>query len=164
VVSTTASRTAETLAARFGPGAVQALGEGRPVVLPDGAGRAEATAATDADSGRIRAVGTVGGTGSGRDRSARHEREPDGLLVLVGDADAWQRQYALWQRVVRTGEVVVLAEAARDLRTLVGVRELPPYAAPHAGRAWTIDRDGRPSLVILPAPQGDLSRATRPAE
>ncbi|MDR2323494.1 MAG: hypothetical protein LBE60_17840, partial [Microbacterium sp.] len=107
VVSTTASRTAETLAARFGPGAVQALGEGSPVVLPDGTGRAEATAATDADSGRIRAVGAVGGPGSGRDRSARHEREPGGLLVLVGDADAWQRQYALWQRVVRTGEVVV---------------------------------------------------------
>lgn len=156
VVSTAPSRTAETLAARFGRAAVQVLGEGGPVTLPDGAGQVGAAA----EVARIRADG---GTGAGRERSAHRVRELCGLLMLVGDADAWQRQYALWQRVARTGEVVVLAEAARDLRVLAGVRELPPYAALHAGRAWTIDPDGRPSRVILPAPQGNLSPAVRPA-
>ncbi|OZB81679.1 MAG: hypothetical protein B7X32_16035 [Microbacterium sp. 13-71-7] len=155
VVSPTPSRTAETLAARFGLAAVQVLRDGAPVVLPEGEGLGDAAA----EAGRIRGDGG----GAGRERAAPREPEPGGLLLLVGDADAWQRQYALWQRIVRTGEVVVLAEAARDLRMLAGVRELPPYATPHAGRAWTIDRDGRPSRVILPAPQGDVSPAARPA-
>lgn len=80
--------------------------------------------------------------------------------VLVADPDTWQRQYALWQRVCRGGEVVVLAEAARELRTLAGVRELPPYALPFAGRGWTIDPDGRPVRVILP---GATSRDRPPS-
>ncbi len=74
------------------------------------------------------------------------------LMLIVGDADSWQRQYGLWQRVSRTGEVLVLAEAARELRTLAGVRELAPYATPFAGRAWTIDQEGRPSRVVLHGP------------
>ncbi|KJL19405.1 FtsK/SpoIIIE domain-containing protein [Microbacterium azadirachtae] len=90
-------------------------------------------------------------------------RASDDLALIVGDADAWQRQYALWQRVMRTGEAVVLAEAGRELRTLAGVRELPPYALTHAGRAWTVNADGRPSRVILPAPRDDVSPAARPA-
>ena len=172
VVSTAPARTAASLAERFGRAAVQVLGEPGAARLPDGAGQAGARA----EDGRIRADGgaaggtrsdtgggTRRGTGEGRERSVSREREPEGLLVLVGDAEAWQRQYALWQQISRTGEVVVLAEAVRDLRMLAGVRELPPYAAPHAGRAWTIDQDGRPSRVILPAPQGDLSPAARPA-
>lgn len=90
-------------------------------------------------------------------------RESDDLVVIVGDADAWQRQYALWQRILRSGEAVVVAEAGRELRTLAGVRELPPYAVLHAGRAWTVGEDGRPSRVILPAPRDDVSRAARRA-
>ncbi|GAB6857198.1 FtsK/SpoIIIE domain-containing protein [Microbacterium xylanilyticum] len=128
VVSPAPSRTAEGLAARFGPGVVQVLVDGAPVVLADGGrGRAE-------------------------------------LVMLVGDAEAWQRQYALWQRILRTGEAVVVAEAGRELRTLAGVRELPPYALTHAGRAWTVGVDGRPSRVVLPAPRDDVSPAARPAE
>ncbi|WP_295012432.1 FtsK/SpoIIIE domain-containing protein [uncultured Microbacterium sp.] len=75
----------------------------------------------------------------------------DELVVLVGDPDAWQRRFALWQRVQRTGEIVVLAEAGRELRTLAGVRELPPYADPFAARAWTVDEEGRPVRVRLVA-------------
>ncbi|VXB07256.1 FtsK/SpoIIIE family protein [Microbacterium sp. 8M] len=86
VVSTAPARTAEVLAARFGPGVVQVLADGAPVVLAEGG------------------------------------RGLDGLVMLVGDAEAWQRQYALWQRVLRTGEALVLAEAGRELRTLAGVR------------------------------------------
>jgi S-DNA-T family DNA segregation ATPase FtsK/SpoIIIE len=116
VVSTTPTRTRETLAARFGEDAVHLLGDAA-AVLPEVAPGAP-------------------------ERGAR--------ILLVGDSDTWQRQYALWQRISRGGEIVVLAEAARELRTLAGVRELAPYALPFAGRAWTIDPDGRPSRVLLP--------------
>ncbi|GAA4484820.1 FtsK/SpoIIIE domain-containing protein [Microbacterium panaciterrae] len=119
VVSASPARTAETLAGRFGAGAVQVLADGAPVMLAEG------------------------------------PRATDELRMIVGDADSWQRQYALWQRIARTGEVLVLAEAARELRTLVGVREIAPYATPFAGRAWTIDADGRPSRVILHGPPRD---------
>ncbi|GAA5149069.1 hypothetical protein GCM10025768_11690 [Microbacterium pseudoresistens] len=69
--------------------------------------------------------------------------------ILVADAETWQRHWALWQRVKLDGEVLVLAEAARDLRTLVGIRELAPYARTDAGRAWRV-RDGvlRERVVI----------------
>ncbi|MGO4678949.1 FtsK/SpoIIIE domain-containing protein [Microbacterium sp. 2MCAF23] len=156
VVSTAPARTAERLGGRFGRAAVQVLVDGAPVILPDGAGRFDESAAP----ARIRADDAIARSA---ERAASAEREAAGLIVLVGDGEAWQRQYALWQRIVRGGEVVVLAEATRELRMLTGVRELPPYAVPHAGRAWTIDRDGRPSRVILPTPRGDVSPAARPA-
>ncbi|MBS1908166.1 MAG: cell division protein FtsK [Actinobacteria bacterium] len=140
VVSTAPGRTAEQLRARFGAAAVQVLVEGSPATVPDAAG------------------GALDGH-----RRIRTGAMAEDFAVLIGDAESWQRQYALWQRVQRSGEIVVTAEAARDLRLLAGVRELPPYAVPHAGRAWAIDPDGRPVRVSLPAPRDDLSPAARPA-
>jgi S-DNA-T family DNA segregation ATPase FtsK/SpoIIIE len=71
--------------------------------------------------------------------------------ILVGDADSWQRQWPLWQRIRLEGEMLFLAECAGELRSFAGSRELPPYAQPHAGRAWTI-HDGRaPRRVVIPA-------------
>jgi len=148
VVSTAPARTAEELGARFGAAAVQVLGDTAPAILPGG---------VHGSPGVPAAVGDAGRPVTGR-------RTTEDLAVLIGDAESWQRQYALWQRIQRSGEVVVVAEAARDLRTLGGVRELPPYAAPYAGRAWTVDPDGRPSRVILPAPRDAISPAAPPAE
>lgn len=72
-------------------------------------------------------------------------------LIVVGDADTWQRCWATWQRVRAEGEVLVRAEYPVDLRQLAGVRELPPYARTHAGRAWSL-RDARgPQRVVVPA-------------
>ncbi|MBS1675384.1 MAG: cell division protein FtsK [Actinobacteria bacterium] len=142
VVSTTPQRTADQLRGRFGAAAVQIL---------DGAQAAPgASPLVPTGDAAVRSA-------AGRDGLAADD---GGLLLLVGDSDAWQRQYALWQRVQRQGEVVVLAEAARDLRMLAGVRELPPYAMPYAGRAWTVDPDGRPVRVVLtPAPPAPISPA-----
>ncbi|HCS60665.1 MAG TPA: cell division protein FtsK [Microbacterium sp.] len=71
--------------------------------------------------------------------------------ILVGDAESWQRQWALWQRIRQEGEMVILAESAGELRAFTGSRELPPYAEVHAGRAWSI-HDGRaPRRVIIPS-------------
>ncbi|MGN8027285.1 FtsK/SpoIIIE domain-containing protein [Microbacterium sp. 22242] len=135
VVSTTPARTADALVARFGDRAVQLLADGAPAVPQEARRPSGDPVLSEAQRGRPELPG------DGRDP-----------MLLVGDAESWQRQYGLWQRIVRSGEVVVLAEAARELRTLAGVRELPPYAVPFAGRAWAIDRDGRPSRVILHGP------------
>lgn len=70
--------------------------------------------------------------------------------IIVGDGEAWQRDWGRWQRVRAEGEVLVLAECAAQLRTLVGMRELPPYARPHRARAWRVLDSRPPTRVVLP--------------
>lgn len=74
--------------------------------------------------------------------------------VLVADADTWQRQWSLWQEIRAEGEVLVRAERPSDLRQLVGVRDLPPFARPHRGRAWSVVGDRAPRRVVLPGMDG----------
>ncbi|WP_101846280.1 FtsK/SpoIIIE domain-containing protein [Zhihengliuella sp. ISTPL4] len=71
-------------------------------------------------------------------------------LVLVADAETWQRHWALWLHVRSQGEVLIRAERPSELRQLIGVRHLPPYARPDAGRAWSVIGDRPPRRVILP--------------
>ncbi len=70
--------------------------------------------------------------------------------ILVGDADGWQRQWPLWQRIRLEGEMLFLAECAGELRSFAGSRELPPYAEPHVGRAWSIHAGSAPRRVVIP--------------
>lgn len=72
-------------------------------------------------------------------------------LVFVGDAEAWQRSWALWQQARTQGEVIVRAENPSDLRHLVGVRDAPPYARPHAGRCWSVQEGTPVRRVLIPA-------------
>lgn len=72
-------------------------------------------------------------------------------VILVGESDAWQRHWALWQRIRGEGEVLVRAENPTDLRQLAGVRELPPYARLHAGRTWSLSGDSAPRRMVIPA-------------
>lgn len=76
----------------------------------------------------------------------RDDRTP---AVLVGEAEDWHRERMLWQRSREGGEVLVRAENATDLRHLAGVRELPPYARPHAGRAWSLVGAVPPRRVVV---------------
>lgn len=70
--------------------------------------------------------------------------------IIVGDGESWQRDWTRWQSVRAEGEVLVIAECSAQLRTLVGMRELAPYARPHRARAWRV-LDGRPpTRVVLP--------------
>lgn len=71
-------------------------------------------------------------------------------LILVADAETWQRHWAQWQRVRTEGEVLIRAERPSELRHLVGIRALPPYARPDAARAWSVIGDRPPRRVILP--------------
>ncbi|MFJ6531709.1 FtsK/SpoIIIE domain-containing protein [Microbacterium sp. NPDC091662] len=74
---------------------------------------------------------------------------PGGRCIMVADAETWQRNWSVWQRIRSSGEVLVRCENPGDLRQLVGARELPPYARPHAGRAWSVIGAGAPRRVHL---------------
>ncbi|MGS0560683.1 FtsK/SpoIIIE domain-containing protein [Microbacterium aurugineum] len=74
---------------------------------------------------------------------------PDGHRILIADAETWQRNWSSWQRIRAEGEVVIRAEQPADLRQLAGVRELPPFARSHAGRAWSVRGAEPPRRVIL---------------
>ena len=76
---------------------------------------------------------------------------PSSPCIFVADAETWQRSWSLWQRVRAEGEVLIRTEQPGELRQLAGVRELPPYARPHAGRAWSIRGAESPRRVIVPA-------------
>ncbi|MEV7609333.1 FtsK/SpoIIIE domain-containing protein [Microbacterium sp. NPDC089320] len=84
----------------------------------------------------------------GATREARASTRP---AMVLGDADVWQRHRTLWQRVRHEGEVLIRVENAAELRQLAGVREIPPYARSHAGRAWSLVGDSGPSRVVIPA-------------
>lgn len=74
---------------------------------------------------------------------------PAKRCIVVADAETWQRNWSLWQRVRSTGEVLICCERPADLRQLAGAREIPPYARPHAGRAWSVIGAGSPRRVRL---------------
>jgi len=78
---------------------------------------------------------------------------PGSRCILIGDAEGWQRQWSLWQRVRSSGEMLVTAECAAELRSMAGCRELPPYAETHSGRAWSVRDGGRPRRVLLSPPR-----------
>lgn len=73
-----------------------------------------------------------------------------GRVILVADADTWQRNWQVWQRVRAQGEVLIRAENPADLRQLAGIREPAPFARVHAGRAWSLRDAGQPRRVVLP--------------
>ncbi|MFD5214541.1 FtsK/SpoIIIE domain-containing protein [Microbacterium sp. NPDC058345] len=73
----------------------------------------------------------------------------DGGRIIVADPEEWRAQWALLQGVRTAGELLVAAECAPELRQLAGVRDLPPYAHPHAGRAWVTEQGRPPRRVTL---------------
>ena len=73
----------------------------------------------------------------------------DAPLVIVGDPEEWRSQWARLQGIRTEGELVIAAECAPELRQLAGVRETPPFARPHEGRAWAVAPGRRPRRVRL---------------
>ncbi|OUE19381.1 ESX-1 secretion system protein EccCa1 [Clavibacter michiganensis] len=81
--------------------------------------------------------------------------------VVVGDPDAWLMRGPLLADLRRTGDVVLEGCTARDVRTLLRVRAVPPPLAPVPGRAWRITPDGEvrrcswpPATPGSPVPPG----------
>ncbi|MGW8484128.1 FtsK/SpoIIIE domain-containing protein [Microbacterium sp. NPDC055903] len=83
-----------------------------------------------------------------------HEESAVRGFVLIGDAEEWQREWAVLQRIRQEGEMLVAAEHPSALRVLLGHRDLPPYARTHAGRAWRVIDGGPPERVVLPGAPG----------
>ncbi|PKI91936.1 hypothetical protein CW368_03545 [Actinomycetales bacterium SN12] len=78
------------------------------------------------------------------------ESDADGApLVIIGDPEQWRAQWSLLQSIRSSGELVVAAECATELRQLAGVRDTPPFARLHEGRAWVVAAGGRPRRVRL---------------
>jgi S-DNA-T family DNA segregation ATPase FtsK/SpoIIIE len=95
----------------------------------------------------VTSVGDLGAPGQPGAPGASEVGEASPMLI-VGDGEEWQRAWPRWQQLRATADVLVLAECASDLRTLAGVRELPPFAHPHRGRAWLIRAGGPPRRVV----------------
>ncbi len=91
-------------------------------------------------------------------------QEPDesATTILVGDADTWQRNWGLWQRVRTHGEILIRAENPGDLRQLAGVRDLPPYAQTHRGRLWSLRGTDAPERVRISALAASARSRTAP--
>lgn len=110
---------------------------GREIVALGSQECSTATAAAAAAAGSDSGVGSGSGPGLGPS------------VAFVGDADSWQRNWALWQRVKREGELLIVAECPSELRTLAGVRGVPPFALLHAGRAWSVRDGSSPERVVI---------------
>jgi len=73
----------------------------------------------------------------------------DAHVVIVGDPEEWRSQWARLQRIRTEGELIIAAECGPELRQLAGVRETPPFARLHEGRAWAVEPGRRPRRVRL---------------
>jgi S-DNA-T family DNA segregation ATPase FtsK/SpoIIIE len=62
-------------------------------------------------------------------------------IVLLGDADAWQAEWALLGRARREWPIVLHAATLADHRALTRSRELPPPLGVRPGECWLV-RDG----------------------
>ncbi|WP_344817602.1 FtsK/SpoIIIE domain-containing protein [Microbacterium soli] len=91
-------------------------------------------------------TGSTRAEAQGRDASAQGA---DTGTILVGDPEQWRARWAILQSVRTTGELVIAAECAGELRQLAAVRETPPYARLHADRAWSVLAGHPPQRVIL---------------
>lgn len=56
--------------------------------------------------------------------------------VLCGTPEAWLGQWRLLNEVRASCQLVIDADCAAEYRALTASPELPPYALPHAARAW----------------------------
>ena len=79
---------------------------------------------------------------------------PGRRVVLVGDAEEWQRGWRTLAAVRAEHDLVIDSACAADYRALTGDRELPPYRAPLRAsaqrRAWLIRPGEPPRRVRLP--------------
>ncbi|MGM1015949.1 MAG: FtsK/SpoIIIE domain-containing protein [Actinomycetota bacterium] len=72
-------------------------------------------------------------------------------VVVVGDGAGWQRHWTVWQKMRASARIVVQAECATELRAVAGIREVPPYARPHAGRGWLLHEAQPLRRIHVPA-------------
>ena len=72
-------------------------------------------------------------------------------VVVVGDAEEWQRHWRILSTMRSDQELVVDTSCASEFRMLTGDRSLPPYCEPGLPRAWLLSCGGPPSRIVLPS-------------
>jgi S-DNA-T family DNA segregation ATPase FtsK/SpoIIIE len=74
----------------------------------------------------------------------------DGPLAVIGDPDAWLRNWRALADVRGDHDLLIVVACASEYRALTADRELPPYCAPRRGLAWLIRPGDAPQRVQLP--------------
>ncbi len=123
------------------------------LILPAGARSDAVAAALEADGFAVRALEDAAASAPRSPDSGPGERGgavADGT-VLIGSPEAWLAQWRLLAEARARGEVVIDAGCAAEYRALTGRRDLPPYAAPGARRAWAVLPDTDVRRVTVPA-------------
>ncbi|OUE27457.1 ESX-1 secretion system protein EccCa1 [Clavibacter michiganensis] len=122
-----------------------------PLVLEVGPVHALVASAPAEATARLRAEGAdavelldlpLGWSADQRETAPGMRGGAEAARVVVGDPDAWLVRGALLADIRRTGSVVLEGCAARDVRTLLRVRQVPPPLAPVPGRIWLVTPDG----------------------
>jgi S-DNA-T family DNA segregation ATPase FtsK/SpoIIIE len=72
-----------------------------------------------------------------------------GPIVVVGDADEWQRHWRALSAMRSDHDLVVDVSCATELRALTGERMLPPYCEPGQPRAWLMSMGAQPVRIVL---------------
>ena len=128
----------------FAPGSLTAIVSGRPREL-----RAGLLAAG------VRLIDVGIEAGRWRDGSRRRPScevtSGDAPIVVLGDPDAWNAEWALLGRARREWPIVLHAATLADHRALTRSRELPPPLGARPGECWLV-RDGVTVRAILPGP------------
>ncbi|MDH6236479.1 FtsK/SpoIIIE domain-containing protein [Cryobacterium sp. CG_9.6] len=78
-----------------------------------------------------------------------------GARVVIGDAEAWQAQWALLSTLRSHLPIVFDRASLADYRVIGRRRDLPPALAPDRGHVWVLQPDGsvvRGSLPVAPTP------------
>ena len=74
----------------------------------------------------------------------------DSADIVLGTPEAWLAQWRLLALARERGTIVVDAACAAEFRAVTGSRELPPFAASGAGRAWLVEPGTPARRVRLP--------------
>jgi S-DNA-T family DNA segregation ATPase FtsK/SpoIIIE len=72
-------------------------------------------------------------------------------VVVMGDAEEWQRHWRALSTVRADHDLVVDASCGPEFRMLTGERSLPPYCLPGRARAWLLRAGGGATRITLPA-------------
>jgi S-DNA-T family DNA segregation ATPase FtsK/SpoIIIE len=94
------------------------------------------------------------------DYAADPSMTADGLLVLTGEPDDWQRHWRVLAEVRADYDLVVDASCGAELRLLTGSRTLAPYCEPGRSRAWLMSAGADPVRIILPGAEPSSVRRT----
>lgn len=80
--------------------------------------------------------------------------DADGAVIIIGDAEAWQAQWALLAALRTRATLVFEGSGLADYRLISRRRELPPPLAAGRGHGWALNPDGTVTRASLPAHPG----------